>query len=129
MVGSTLSRLMSPRVNWPATGVPWVSVSRFWPSIRNSTLSTLSNSVSVCTTALTMLLSAAASAISSTSRLRSMRARPFEISRSIFVFSGNTVRRPSRAACMSFPTLCTIMFSVALAMPSSMGTEHITGTR
>ena len=79
--------------------------------------------------ALTMLLSAAASAMSSTSLLRSMRARPFEMSRSIFVFSGSTVRSPSRAACMSLPTLCTIMFSVALAMPSSMGTEHITGTR
>ena len=58
-----------------------------------------------------------------------MRASPPEMSRSIFVFSGSTVRRPSRAACMSLPTLCTISFSVALAMPSSMGTLHITGTR
>ena len=128
-VGSALSRLMSPRVNAPETFVPWVSVSRFCPSIKNSTRSTLSNSVSVCTMALIMLLSAAASAMSSTSLLRSMRARPFEMYRSIRVFSGSTVRSPSRAACISLPTLCTIMFSVALAMPSSMGTEHITGTR
>ena len=109
--------------------MPWGSFSRFWPSIKNVTRSTLSNSVSVCTMALIMLASAAASAMFSTSALRSMRASPPEMSRSILVFSGSTVRSPSRAACMSLPTLWTIKFSVALAMPSSMGTEHITGTR
>ena len=76
-----------------------------------------------------MLVSAAASGRFRTSLLRSMRARPLAISRSMVVFSGSTVRSPSRAACMSLPALCTIMPSVALAMPSCMGTEHITGTR
>ena len=66
-----------------------------------------------------MLLSAAASAMFSTSLLRSMRARPSEMSRSMVVPSGSTVLRPIRAACMSFSGDWIIRFSVALATPSS----------
>ena len=45
------------------------------------------------------------------------------------IFSGNTVRKPNLAACMSLSAPLTIMDSVAFAMPSSMGTLHITGTK
>ena len=120
---------MSPRVNVPEMSVPCGSDSSFCPPIRNSTSSTVSNSVSVWTTAETMFASAAASERFSTSSLRSMRALPSAMSRSIVVPSGSTVRSPSRAACMSFSALLTIMPSVAFAMPSSIGTVHITGTR
>ena len=121
---------MSPRVNVPEMSVPCGSDSSFCPPIRNSTSSTVSNSVSVWTTAEPMFASAAASErFSAPSSLRSMRALPSAMSRSIVVPSGSTVRSPSRAACMSFSALLTIMPSVAFAMPSSIGTVHITGTR
>ena len=76
-----------------------------------------------------MLLSAAASAMESASSPRSMRAKPSVMSKSMDMFSGSTVRRPSRAACMSLAVDFTISDSVALAMPSSAGTLHMTGTR
>ena len=129
IVGSAVSTLMSPRPKVPDTSVPWGSFSSFCPPIRNSTRSTVSNSVRVCTTASTRFASAAASAIDKTSLPRSTRASPPAMSRSMDVFSGSTVRSPSRAACMSLSGDCTIIDSVALAMPSSIGTEHITGTR
>ena len=88
------------------------------------------NSVSVCTTAFTITDSAAASGRLSTSWDKSMRATPSLItSRSMDTFSGNTVRKPSRAASISLYGLCTIRESVALAMPSVSGIERITGTR
>ena len=97
--------------------------------MRNSTFSTVGNSVSACTMAVIMLPSAAASGISSASLPRSMRASPPAMSRSMEMFSGSTVRSPRRAACMSLAVDLTIIESVALAMPSSAGTLHCTGTR
>ena len=79
--------------------------------------------------ALTMLLSAAASGSLEMGPVRLTRAAPPDMSRSMSVPSGMTVRRPSRAASMSLCGEETIMASVARAMPSWSGISRMTGTR
>ena len=97
--------------------------------IRKETVSTESNSVSVCTMALTMLASAWASGREETSPVRLMRALPLEMSRSSSVPSGMTVRRPRRAASMSLRGEDTMSASVALATPVCSAMVFSTGTR
>ena len=109
--------------------VPLGSLSSSRPSTVMRTLSTVSNSVSVCTMALTITLSLSASESFVTSSLRSTRATPPEISSSTCVFSGRTVLSPSLAASISLYRLLTIRPSVAFAMPSSSGICLTTGTR
>ena len=85
--------------------------------------------VSALVMASTIRLSCRASMQLSASLLTLTLARPSLMSISKVVPSGMTVRRPSLAACMSFSASLTISASVALAMPSVLGTWRVTGTR